>query len=247
MSEPMTLESRNTDPESARNPSAPAVIEARDLHKVYHDGTRVLPVLRGADLDVYPGEVVSVVGLSGTGKSTLLHLLGALDRPTSGSIRLKGRELSGLSSRELAEVRCRAIGFIFQFHHLLAEFSALENVIAPGLILRRPLPELRQAATALLEAVGLGERLDHRPAKLSGGEQQRVALARALVNDPDVILADEPTGNLDPETAEAVIGLLWDNTRRRGKSLVIVTHDLRIAARADRQLTLRDGRLVPAG
>lgn len=224
----------------------PAVLEARQLHKTYSDGTRDLTVLRGVDFNVHAGEVVSIVGLSGTGKSTLLHLLGALDRPTSGSIRLRGRELSGLSSRELAEIRCRSIGFIFQFHHLLAEFSAFENVLTPGLILRRPMEELQKSATTLLESVGLGDRLHHRPAKLSGGEQQRVALARALVNDPDIILADEPTGNLDPETAEKVMELLWANTRVRGKSLVLVTHDLGIAARADRQLTLRDGCLVAA-
>lgn len=224
--------------------TAPPVLSARDLHKIYHDGTRDLQVLKGARLDIFPGEVVSVVGLSGTGKSTLLHLLGALDRPTSGSISLHGRELTSLSSRELADLRCRAVGFIFQFHHLLAEFTALENVMAPGLILRRPAGELEQAARRLLESVGLGERLQHRPSKLSGGEQQRVALARALINDPEVVLADEPTGNLDPNTAETVIDLLWKNTRQQGKSLVIVTHDLGIAARADRQLRLEGGQLV---
>lgn len=227
-----------------RTLDAAAVIEARGLHKTYHDGTRDLPVLRGADLDIYPGEVVSIVGLSGTGKSTLLHLLGALDRPTAGTIRLRGKDLAGLSSRELAEMRCRSIGFIFQFHHLLSEFSALENVLVPGLIMKRGMEELRSDAVRLLESVGLGDRLEHRPAKLSGGEQQRVALARSLVNNPDVILADEPTGNLDPRTAETVMELLWENTRQRNKSLVIVTHDLGIAARADRQFSLQDGLLV---
>jgi lipoprotein-releasing system ATP-binding protein len=223
---------------------AAVLLEARGIHKDYFDGTRVLPVLRGADLLVRAGEIVSIVGASGAGKSTLLHLLGALDRPTKGSVILGGRDLSALDSAQLAEVRGRSVGFIFQFHHLLAEFSALENVMVPGLILGRPADELRRKATAGLEALGLGERLSHRPSKLSGGEQQRVSLARALMNNPDVILADEPTGNLDTESAEQVISLLWGNVRDNSKSLVIVTHEPEIARRADRCLRLREGRLV---
>lgn len=225
--------------------TADTVIECRELHKAYDDGTRVLEVLRGADLDVRAGEIISIVGSSGAGKSTLLHLLGALDRPNQGTIKLKGRDLGNLNSPQLAEVRARSIGFIFQFHHLLAEFTALENVIIPGLMLKGSPAELRTRATERLAALGLGERLDHRPSKLSGGEQQRVALARALINEPDVVLADEPTGNLDTETAEVVIDLLWRNVRENAKSLVIVTHEPDIAKRADRCLRLKDGKLIP--
>jgi lipoprotein-releasing system ATP-binding protein len=221
-----------------------SIIECRGLHKAYDDGTRVLQVLRGADLDVRAGEIISIVGTSGAGKSTLLHLLGALDKPNEGSIRLRGQELGNLTSPELAAVRARSIGFIFQFHHLLAEFTALENVIIPGLMLKGNPAQLRDKAAQRLEALGLGNRLEHRPSKLSGGEQQRVALARALVNEPDVVLADEPTGNLDTETAEVVIELLWRNVRENHKSLVIVTHEPDIAKRADRCLRLKDGKLI---
>lgn len=222
-----------------------AVIECRDLHKAYDDGTRVLQVLRGTDLDVRTGEIISIVGSSGAGKSTLLHLLGALDRPNQGSIKLKGLDLGNLNSPQLAEIRARSVGFIFQFHHLLAEFTALENVIIPGLMLKGAPAELREKAAERLAALGLGDRLEHRPGKLSGGEQQRVALARALINEPDVVLADEPTGNLDTETAEVVIDLLWRNVRENAKSLVIVTHEPEIARRADRCLRLKDGKLIP--
>ena len=225
---------------------ATMVLEGRGLEKSYFDGTRVLPVLKGADIAVREGEIVSIVGASGSGKSTLLHLLGALDRPSGGTILLRGQEMSSLDNARLAEVRGRCVGFIFQFHHLLSEFSALENVMVPGLILGRPAGELRNEARARLEELGLGERLTHRPSKLSGGEQQRVSLARALMNNPDVVLADEPTGNLDTESAEMVIRLLWDNVRGRNKSLVIVTHEPDIARRADRCLRLKEG-LLRAG
>jgi lipoprotein-releasing system ATP-binding protein len=224
---------------------ATLVLEGRGLEKSYFDGTRVLPVLKGADITVREGEIVSIVGASGSGKSTLLHLLGALDRPSGGTIRLRGADMSSLDNARLAEVRGRSVGFIFQFHHLLSEFSALENVMVPGLILGRPAGELRTQARARLEELGLGERLTHRPSKLSGGEQQRVSLARALMNNPDVVLADEPTGNLDTESAEMVIRLLWQNVRERRKSLVIVTHEPEIARRADRCLRLKEGLLVP--
>lgn len=226
------------------NSAETTIVEANGLHKSYDDGTRVLQVLRGADLSVKAGEIVSIVGASGSGKSTMLHLLGALDRPSQGSIRIRDRELTRLNSKELAEIRVQSIGFIFQFHHLLAEFTALENVMIPGMIAGKSASELEARAIERLKALGLGERMDHRPMKMSGGEQQRVALARALVNEPDLILADEPTGNLDTETTEVVIDLLWRNVKDHGKSLVIVTHEPEIARRADRCLRLKDGTLV---
>lgn len=223
--------------------AAGIVLSATNVTKDYFDGTRVLQVLRNAELQVRRGETISIVGASGAGKSTLLHLLGALDLATSGSIVLNGRDYQALNEAQLADMRNRSIGFVFQFHHLLSEFTALENVIIPGMILRRPRRELEERAVQLLQSLGLGERMTHRPTKLSGGEQQRVALARALMNDPDLILADEPTGNLDSESADVVIDLLWRNTRERGKSLVIVTHEPEIARRADRCLRLKEGRL----
>jgi len=174
----------------------------------------------------------------------LLHCLGALDRVSAGSIAINGQDISTMPPSELADLRSRHIGFIFQFHHLLAEFSALENVMIPGLIANRPPEETRERAAALLNSLGLSERLTHRPSKLSGGEQQRVALARALVNDPDLILADEPTGKLDPKTAQAVIELLWQHTSAKGKSLVIVTHEPEIARRAEQCLRMVEGKLV---
>lgn len=221
------------------------VLEARNVARSYYDGTRVLQVLRDVNLQVQRGEAVSIVGASGAGKSTLLHLLGALDRATSGTILLNGADISKLNGVQLAELRNTSIGFVFQFHHLLAEFTALENVIMPGLILREEVSQLRRRAIDMLESLGLGDRLTHRPAKLSGGEQQRVSLARALINNPLLILADEPTGNLDVESAGTVIDLLWEKTKASGRSLVIVTHEPEIAHRADRCLRLRDGKLIP--
>lgn len=221
------------------------ILRAEGVEKVYRDGDRLLHVLRGASLDIYPGEIVSIVGASGSGKSTLLHLLGALDRATAGRIVFRGQEYAAMTSAQLAQFRNRSIGFIFQFHHLLAEFSARENVMMPALIAGRNSDEVSSLADRRLTELGLGERLHHRPTKLSGGEQQRVALARALINDPDLVLADEPTGNLDSESAAAVIDLLWNNVRDNHRALVIVTHDPEIARRADRCLRLRDGRLFP--
>lgn len=221
------------------------ILSARGVAKSYFDGTRVLQVLKDVNLEIHAGESVSIVGASGVGKSTLMHLLGALDRVTSGSVCLREQDYATLDDASLAQVRSRSIGFVFQFHHLLAEFSALENVMVPGLILGRDCDQLARAAEERLGALGLADRLTHRPSKLSGGEQQRVALARALINDPDLVLADEPTGNLDTETAETVIELLWRNTRENGKSLIIVTHEPEIARRADRCLRLRDGKLFP--
>lgn len=232
-----------SDPQAVS--SANVVLEARDLVKDYFDGTRVLRVLRGAELQVRAGESISIMGASGAGKSTLLHLLGALDRPTTGMVTLAGKEFSKLGNSDLAVLRNKSVGFVFQFHHLLSEFNALENVMVPGLIAGRGGDALRQRAQQLLETLGLGDRLTHRPSKLSGGEQQRVSLARALVNNPHLILADEPTGNLDAESAENVIELLWQHTRQNGRSLIIVTHEPDIARRADRRLRLKDGKLHP--
>ena len=220
------------------------LVDARGIRKVYDDGTRQLEVLNNADLTVRRGEITSIVGASGAGKSTLLHLLGALDKPNAGTIHLAGKDLSKLDSKALATLRARSIGFIFQFHHLLGEFTALENVMVPGMILEKDPEENRRQAIARLTALGLAERVDHRPVKLSGGEQQRVALARALVNNPDLVLADEPTGNLDGATARTVIDLLWNNVRENHKSLVIVTHDPEIAKLADRKLRLTEKKLV---
>lgn len=221
------------------------IVIAKDLHKTYDDGARQLNVLEGADLQVNAGEIVSIVGASGVGKSTLLHLLGALDKPNSGQITLLDKDLARLTDEQMAETRTAHIGFIFQFHHLLAEFSALENVMIPGMLLGAEPESLRKRAQERLDSLGLADRIHHRPVKMSGGEQQRVALARALMNDPDMVLADEPTGNLDGETAATVIDLLWNNVRQNNKSLVIVTHDESIARKADRCLRLRDRKLHP--
>lgn len=217
------------------------VLEAIDVKKNFFDAHRVLEVLKGVNLCVQQGESIAIVGVSGAGKSTLLHLLGALDRPTAGTIILSGHDYGSLKDKELAQIRNRRVGFIFQFHHLLAEFSALENVMIPSLINGSPRGEVTKRATSLLEEVGLGERLNHRPAKLSGGEQQRVALARALANDPDIVLADEPTGDLDLNTGGEMISLIWAYTVGRDKSLVIVTHDPEIASKAHRIYRLHHG------
>jgi lipoprotein-releasing system ATP-binding protein len=217
------------------------VLEVIGVKKSFFDAHRVLEVLKGVNLRVQKGESIAIVGVSGAGKSTLLHLLGALDRPTAGTIILAGHNYNELKDRELAKVRNRKVGFIFQFHHLLAEFSALENVMIPSLIDGLPREEVKKRATLLLEEVGLGERLNHRPAKLSGGEQQRVALTRALVNNPDLVLADEPTGDLDLHTGAEMINLIWAHTVERGKSLVIVTHDPEIASKAHCIYRLHDG------
>lgn len=221
-----------------------SVLKAIALKKFFYDGPRVLEVLKKIDLEVKAGESVAIMGASGAGKSTLLHLLGALDQPTAGEIILDKVSYASLNSRELAEVRNKKIGFIFQFHYLLPEFTALENVMIPALINNRKRKggnEIRAKAIDLLEQVGLGERLSHRPAKLSGGEQQRVALCRALINEPLVVLADEPTGDLDLATGEEMIQLIWEHTVGKGKSLVIVTHNPEIARRADKVFHLHQG------
>jgi lipoprotein-releasing system ATP-binding protein len=222
-----------------------ALLEARDLAKSYHDGERELKVLQGASLAVNRGQAVAVVGMSGSGKSTLMHLLGGLDVPDAGEVVFDGESLRGRPLSRLHEYRGRHVGFVFQFHHLLPEFTALENVMIPAMILGRPRPEIRKQAMATLERLGLADRAGHRPSKLSGGEQQRVALARALINQPSLLLADEPTGNLDLRTGEGVIELMWEMTARAGRGLVIVTHEPMIARKADRILLLRAGRLFP--
>jgi lipoprotein-releasing system ATP-binding protein len=226
------------------------VLEGRDIRKTYVGGDGVpLDVLRGVDVAVRRGEMVAIIGESGSGKSTLLHILGALDRPTSGAVLLQGETVSGRSDAELAKVRNRAVGFVFQFHHLLREFSALENVAMP-LRIRGVAPgEAEQRARALLERVGLGARLHHRPAELSGGEQQRAAVARALAAEPGVVLADEPSGNLDHLNAERLHALLAEVVRDLGVAMVVVTHNRSLADRADVVYQLEEGRLsvVPPG
>lgn len=219
-----------------------ALIKAIGVQKAYGDG-RSVEVLRGLDLEIGAGERVAIVGESGAGKSTLLHLLGALDTPTAGRILFGEHDLSALNDTRLAEFRNSQIGFIFQFHHLLADFTALENVMMPALVGGLSHAEAENLARPVLERVGLTDRLEHRPGELSGGEQQRVAVARAVVLGPQAVLADEPTGNLDLVTGEGVAQLLLDLNRERHMTLVVVTHSQRLAGQMDRVLELRDGRL----
>jgi lipoprotein releasing system ATP-binding protein len=221
-----------------------ATITARQVTKSFPRDGEIVEVLRGVDLTVASGEMVAIVGPSGVGKSTLLHLLGGLERPTGGDIRYGETSLASLSDRDLAGFRNRQVGFVFQFHHLLPEFSALENVAMPLRIRRLAGAEARERAAALLKRVGLGHRIRHRPGELSGGEQQRVAIARALVGEPAVLLADEPTGNLDSRTGEDVFALLRALNRERRLTCVLITHNESLAAQADRRLSMLDGNLV---
>jgi len=221
------------------NGNGAPLVRTIGLAKTYHDGTRLLHVLRDVRLTLEAGQSVAIVGASGSGKSTLLQLLGGLDYPSGGTIELEGRQVSGMSRAALATLRLRFSGFVFQAHHLLGEFSALENVMLPMLAARRTRAEATARATELLGKMGLSDRLTHRPSQLSGGEQQRVALARALVNDPRLLLADEPTGNLDEVTGKQVADVIFEAAS--GRSLVLVTHDRSLAARAQRVLRLHEG------
>ncbi len=219
------------------------LLQATALCRSYRSGLDTIAVLHGVDLVVQPGEMTAIVGASGSGKTTLLQILGTLDAPDSGQLFFRGQELTGRSEPDLAGHRNRHIGFIFQFHHLLPEFTALENVMMPGLINGRSRTQLHERARQLLERVGLGERLGHRSGELSGGEQQRVALARALVMEPALLLADEPTGNLDAASGKRVFALLHDLCKNLGLAVVMVTHNMDLARAMDRCLTLADGRL----
>ncbi len=222
----------------------PALIVAEQLEKEYRTGGEAVRVLKGVNLTVHSGELVAIVGASGVGKSTLLHVLGALDRPTAGRVLFRNQDLFARSDAELTRFRRQEVGFVFQLYNLLAEFTAIENAMLPALVQRRSMAEARVAALDALREVGLTERTDHRPGELSGGEQQRVALARALVGRPAVIVADEPTGNLDPKTSEGVFELFGRLQAERGVTFVIATHNMELARRADRLVRLVDGRAV---
>jgi lipoprotein-releasing system ATP-binding protein len=220
------------------------VLEARDVQRAFRQGPIDLEVLRGVNLSVATGERLAIIGASGSGKTTLLQILGGLDRPTAGHVRIAGQDINALDENTRGQLRNRTLGFIYQFHHLLPEFSALENVAMPLLVRRESRSAAEKRARAILERVGLGERLVHRPHELSGGERQRAAVARALVTGPALVLADEPTGNLDGANAESVFALMLELNRELATSLIVVTHDRRLAARMDRILELERGNLV---
>lgn len=220
------------------------IIEAREVSKSFGTEAGSLQVLKGISLTVAQGEMVGIIGASGAGKSTLLHILGALDRPSSGAVLFDGRDLSGLDDNELAALRNKSMGFVFQFHHLLPEFNAVENVMMPGLVAGRAYHDVRKDALSLLGELGLSKRTTHRPGELSGGEQQRVAVARALIQNPRVVLADEPTGNLDTATGNDLFELLIQLNRTRNVSFVMVTHNMTLSDRCHRVLEMADGKLA---
>jgi lipoprotein-releasing system ATP-binding protein len=221
------------------------VMQAQNIAKSYSEGGSSLQVLDDVQLQIGRGERVAIIGSSGSGKSTLMNILGGLDRPSSGRVEVGGEDLYAVAERQRCEIRNRVLGFVYQFHHLLPEFTALENTAMPLLIRGTPIRQARASASAVLQAVGLGKRLQHKPPQLSGGERQRVAIARALVTEPACVLMDEPTGNLDRHTAAEVQALMDDMNRRTGVSFIVVTHDIELAARMDRRLELRDGSLFP--
>jgi lipoprotein-releasing system ATP-binding protein len=220
------------------------MITVTDLHKSFVIGEHSLEVLKGIDLSIVRGELIAIVGASGAGKSTMLHILGLLDRPTKGTVLFEGTDLFQLSETDQANFRNRRIGFVFQFHHLLPEFTALENACMPALIQRREPGDVEKEAVAILQEVGLGGRLHHKPGELSGGEQQRVAVARALLQKPDLVLADEPTGNLDTHTGDALFSLMRELNKSRGTTFVIVTHNDKLSAQCDRIVHMQDGQIV---
>jgi len=231
-------------PSTPKSPTASPILSLRGVTRDYQSGDTVLKVLKGVDLDLLPGQIVGLIGPSGSGKSSLLHAAGLLERPTSGTVIFDGKDVTGLWDSHRTRLRLTSVGFVYQFHHLLPEFTALDNVALPQMIGDTPPGKARERARGLLEKMGLGARLEHKPGQLSGGERQRVAIARALANRPRVLLADEPTGNLDPATSEAVFAELLSLARETGVAALIATHNLTLTRFMDRVFAIRDGHLI---